>query len=45
MLREWGRLGCIGFGGPPGEDTYPAFQATARDLAARIRFLLHRIQT
>ena len=31
--------------GPPGEDTYPAFQATARDLAARIRFLLHRIHT
>jgi ArsR family transcriptional regulator, arsenate/arsenite/antimonite-responsive transcriptional repressor / arsenate reductase (thioredoxin) len=31
--------------GPPGTDTYPAFQAVARDLSTRIRFLRHRIQT
>jgi protein-tyrosine-phosphatase/DNA-binding transcriptional ArsR family regulator len=31
--------------GRPDEDSYPAFQATARDLAARTRFLLHRIPT
>jgi protein-tyrosine-phosphatase/DNA-binding transcriptional ArsR family regulator len=29
--------------GDAGQDGYPAFQAAAADLAARIRFLLHRI--
>jgi ArsR family transcriptional regulator, arsenate/arsenite/antimonite-responsive transcriptional repressor / arsenate reductase (thioredoxin) len=44
-----GRTGARGPGegrtgaGGPGEGSYPAFQRTAADLAARIGFLLHRI--
>jgi len=31
-------------GGDSDEDTYPAFQQTAAELATRVRFLVHRIQ-
>jgi ArsR family transcriptional regulator, arsenate/arsenite/antimonite-responsive transcriptional repressor / arsenate reductase (thioredoxin) len=31
--------------GDSDEETYPAFQRTATELATRVRFLLHRIQS